>query len=102
MRNLLISLFVSCLTAIGALGCGSDTDGSGSGQAGSGGSGSGGAGGAGGGADACAGKACGDPCTTCPEGAPCMPQACNAEGVCVEEALATCSPCPTAQPTDGD
>ncbi|NUQ75200.1 MAG: hypothetical protein HUU21_16745, partial [Polyangiaceae bacterium] len=59
-------------------------------------------GGAGGGADACAGKACGDPCTTCPEGAPCMPQACNAEGVCVEEALATCSPCPTAQPTDGD
>jgi hypothetical protein len=97
MRNLRISVIVTCLTVIGTAGCGSDTGG---GQAGAGGSGGvGGAGGAGGGGDACAGQACGDACTTCPEGAPC---ACNAEGACVGEALAVCSPCPATPPTDGE
>jgi hypothetical protein len=100
MHRHAILLAASLLALFTAAGCGSDTtsttDGTGGGVAGT--SGSGGAGGSG---DPCAGHACGDPCTTCPEGAPCMPQACNAEGQCVDQQSATCGACPTAAPDDG-
>src|SRR5262245_35146437 len=101
MRHPIISFLVAVilLALFTAAGCGGDSS-SGAGSNGTGGS--GGSGGAGGSSDPCAGHTCGDPCSTCPEGAPCMPQACNADGACVEESLAVCSPCPSAPPTDGD
>ncbi|HZF54419.1 MAG TPA: hypothetical protein VE093_37490 [Polyangiaceae bacterium] len=104
MRDFIIPVIFSCLTLLGASGCGSDTNGTGGAEGGAGGGGGGGgAGGAGGGsADPCEGRACGEACSTCPEGAPCMPQACNSEGICVEEALAVCSACPTTPPPDGE
>lgn len=90
--------FVASLILLLAAGCGSDTDSAG-GPGGT--SGSGGSGGAGGGGDPCAGLACGDACDACPDGT-CMPQACNAEGQCVEAQLAACGACPAALPKKGD
>ncbi|NUP04469.1 MAG: hypothetical protein HOW73_00220 [Polyangiaceae bacterium] len=52
--------------------------------------------------DACEGLSCGDPCSTCPDGAPCVEQACSANGECVELSSVTCSPCPSEPPPDNE
>jgi hypothetical protein len=90
MRAQLIASFV----ALSLAACGSSQD---LGSDGSGGAGGNGAGASGGGSsyDACAGKACGDVCTTCdPADAACMEpaieQACNASGQCVLASEAMC------------
>lgn len=110
--SVLSTLSVMLLVSAAVTGCDGNTgDGTG-GDGGDGGSGasggaggaggSGGSGGTGGGGDPCAGKACGDPCTTCPEGAPCMPQACDASGACIDEESVVCSACPSSPPPDGE
>lgn len=92
--------------AIGLVLAGCDGNGGGDGGAGGGGAdGGGGAGGGGAGGmagDPCEGKACGDACTSCPEGAPCLPQACDASGACVDAVSVVCALCPDTAPPDGD
>jgi len=92
-KRLVASLVLFC-----AAGCGSTvTDGAG------------GAGGGGGGStaisagdvmDPCAGKSCGDVCSTCPSPAPCAAQTCNADGQCVSDEV-NCGGCPSSPPPDG-
>jgi hypothetical protein len=50
--------------------------------------------------DPCAGKSCGDPCTSCPDQAPCAQQACDMDGQCVV-APVQCGGCPSEPPPDG-
>lgn len=92
---LILPFFLAPLAA-----CDSDvtdpTGGSGTGGASSGGSGTGGTA-----AGPCDGKVCGDPCSTCPEGAPCQQEACNANGECVGAEEAVCGSCPTEIPAEG-
>jgi hypothetical protein len=89
---------VSLLLALFTSACGASvTDETG----GSGGAGAGASGGGGGQPGPCDGASCGDSCTTCPEGAPCIPQACDALGECVSEAEVVCTQCPTEVPPEG-
>lgn len=99
--SVFLTLFLTAVVLTGCDGNDGGSGGSGGSGASGGGGASGGSGGTGGAGDPCAGKMCGDPCSTCPDGAPCMPQACDASGTCVSEEDVVCGGCPTEPPPDG-